>query len=704
MTVTSSNSRVYCLLVVAAVISVITAITPMSYATTTTTDTPAVTGTTIWPTTPPQYLEIVVGDRSFYNGSNTDFEISDLPDGEYTVGVRFTGGNGTTTVYAPGTLDKDKAQRFTVNDTSTPRVTIDINKAGFGTVTGKFTDPDRGERWLILAPTAVRLEPEVLDPAERNDLLSPQTITEDDGSFTIPYVLPGRYLSHILPRFFAVRAGSFPLEAAYYYPGTIHRNQATAVTVRANETVHIGEMTLPRYSVSGKVSLPPLTEKYKVIVTYDDPALGSIDPEFPVWQEGDLFTVYGLFPGKYTFRFLGSTPGVEATHSVTVTDSDVFGLNITMTDESERVEISGTVNIGDKPLPEGSRLMVRASTEYEVDSQTVPVIDGKFTVPALVDSEYVIDAFAVVGPPKGLPLERSGTKVTTGRVALSGIDVNLSRTNTISGLVKYDPHQYTTLYLGSRSYSMTASLYDSSGKLLKDVTPDPRDIKENEYFYFRDLADGDYYVAFGRRYVPQRFGLNPFVAPTFWAKNVNEPLTSHQAQRITVRDGVVQTGINATLQRGGTIVGKIVDADGKPVTGATIRTITRGEFFGKLSEETSMAFDFHRQTKGYSSDGMFNLDSLAPGTYLVAVTTDDGHNYVYNGSVNNPDLSPDITVRANHTVDIGAIKLGDAAPAPAWPKPDITQIPSTPTPTPSPQPTYSPSPHPSSSPTSLVSN
>ena len=87
------------------------------------------------------------------------------------------------------------------------------------------------------------------------------------------------------------------------------------------------------------------------------------------------------------------------------------------------------------------------------------------------------------------------------------------------------------------------------------------------------------------------------------------------AQRITVADGDAITGINASLQAGGSITGTVTrEGDGMPVSGVTVGVSASG------TGGSGMAMTQH--------DGSYRVDGLPAGDYTVTFTPSDQNTLV----------------------------------------------------------------------------
>ncbi len=116
-----------------------------------------------------------------------------------------------------------------------------------------------------------------------------------------------------------------------------------------------------------------------------------------------------------------------------------------------------------------------------------------------------------------------------------------------------------------------------------------------------------------------------------------------------VTRGQVTAGVRIEMNKGGKVVGIVVDRDHKPIRNALVSLRDNGtkdnqvlEIFSQMSARGSGMPKFRTQ-----EDGRFTLDLVVPETYQVAVR----HNQFAG------QLRDDVTVRKNETVDVGELIL-----------------------------------------------
>ena len=107
--------------------------------------------------------------------------------------------------------------------------------------------------------------------------------------------------------------------------------------------------------------------------------------------------------------------------------------------------------------------------------------------------------------------------------------------------------------------------------------------------------------------------------------------------RASARAGAAPVEI--VMDAGGTIVGRVVDADGRPVEGARVH--------GESAEAGSMGDHFVWGSTGEEGDGRFTIRDAAPSTYVLRVRASGS------GEVS----LPSVKVLAGRTTDIGTVTL-----------------------------------------------
>lgn len=157
----------------------------------------------------------------------------------------------------------------------------------------------------------------------------------------------------------------------------------------------------------------------------------------------------------------------------------------------------------------------------------------------------------------------------------------------------------------------------------------------------------------------------PAVAAGTWRLTASHtrygPTTSSP---ITVDGTRAQTGIELVLEPGGTVEGKVVDTDGKPVASAEVRVVVRGELFWRARRQALTG-----------SDGTFAVTALPRRAMDVVASHDSGASAITGADLSGKDARIDVTltldvrgVIAGVVVDKAGQPVGDAQviATPVW--------------------------------------
>lgn len=178
-------------------------------------------------------------------------------------------------------------------------------------------------------------------------------------------------------------------------------------------------------------------------------------------------------------------------------------------------------------------------------------------------------------PQGGVPFE-----VVAGATT-SGIDIATGQAGEIRGGVT------------GASGRVRVDLYAPTGRLATSTWTGP-----NNWYRFPELPPGDYRVGFHRA-----IARTPLAAE--WWQNRGDGLGLAGATPVTV-DGDVVAGIRATLDPGGAIDGRLLDASGDPVEGCTVQARARDR---SLAVRTAVS----------DATGAFSIGGLSTASYVVLV-------------------------------------------------------------------------------------
>jgi hypothetical protein len=125
-------------------------------------------------------------------------------------------------------------------------------------------------------------------------------------------------------------------------------------------------------------------------------------------------------------------------------------------------------------------------------------------------------------------------------------------------------------------------------------------------YQFDGIGPGSYRVAASADgYAPQEYG-----GRDDWV--TRQGRVTYGRMLLGMREGQVRTGVDFAMRRGGSITGRVTNADGRPVKSADVRAVL-------LLDDHS--FTFSATTQARTSDsGEYTIRDLQPGLYRVSAT------------------------------------------------------------------------------------
>ncbi|MDQ3156850.1 MAG: carboxypeptidase regulatory-like domain-containing protein [Actinomycetota bacterium] len=238
--------------------------------------------------------------------------------------------------------------------------------------------------------------------------------------------------------------------------------------------------------------------------------------------------------------------------------------------------------------------------DWEYVAYTQSKVDGTYDVSGLAAgtyrlefTDYVNEVYATeFFDNKSNISSATDVPVTTGGT-VTGKNAILELGSSISGTVSF-PN-------GSADYGFDGIVTvvdipsgDFAG--FAETTPDEPD------YTVSGLAAGSYRVEFGR------IG-GPSVAAAQFYDGVDESAGPAAATPVALAIGQDRTGINASLEEGGTIAGTVVDPMGDPVAGCSVEAYTAD---GNLAAREGVT----------GGDGSFGITGLSTGSYKLVVNPD----------------------------------------------------------------------------------
>jgi Carboxypeptidase regulatory-like domain len=416
------------------------------------------------------------------------------------------------------------------------------------------------------------------------------TLTDADGRYSFPTLVPGRYFIRAEPPLFGARY----VGAAYM--GTTSPNMIMTLT-SGEERTSIDIALQRAYAISGRVVDVDGEPAARVrIVTRPIGGNGR----GPDRETDDLgrFRIFGLLPGRYTVcsEFLAagsmqvrseleqpvttcypSAPSSVEGRPVEVKSADVDGIEIRLL-RTRTFTVSGTVlDSNGKPA---ENLRVDLEKHIAGGSSSTGIgggPDGRFVMRNITPGDYTINA-RIGGPDR--PAERRDLEVASIPITVGsadvGVVVTLSRTVTVPGRIVFEG----------------------------TATPPPRDPGYGPMIIFASFTDGverssvstSTTVDEGMTFqLPEMFGprvLDVVNVPSGWV------LKSITYRGKDVTDAVVDLlagGEVGTIEvvmhnRGAVVTGRVVDDGGKPVRARVVMIpADRVRWLGLYSPVTALS-------------------------------------------------------------------------------------------------------------------
>jgi hypothetical protein len=125
---------------------------------------------------------------------------------------------------------------------------------------------------------------------------------------------------------------------------------------------------------------------------------------------------------------------------------------------------------------------------------------------------------------------------------------------------------------------------------------------------------------------PGNYSVAP-VAPAYVVSNIET--ARGQGKLLLLAEGDAVEGIDFSLERGGVIAGRVIDAEGRPVVEERLTLIPADQ-----NQKNQQPFGLMNATGSQTDDrGMFRIYGLSPGQYKISVGRDDSTYFGGNGRV-----------------------------------------------------------------------
>ncbi|WP_307097445.1 carboxypeptidase regulatory-like domain-containing protein [Arthrobacter sp. V1I9] len=396
-------------------------------------------------------------------------------------------------------------------------------------------------------------------------------------------------------------------------------------------------------SISGKVTVPAGVSSSGVVILHKSDNTFAKSVYFG--SDGN-YLLQGLDAGSYKLQFVPYTAAVlqqwysnassmEAAATVTLTD----GQSLTSMDATlvKGATISGKITAPDGVSLGAAQVGAFKSGSADVAAARSSVLaDGSYTLVGLEPGTYKLQFFGVRSGAVdswfgGSTFEAATARPVTAEQNLTGVDVTVVTGASITGKVA-----------GANPQGYPLSVLDETGKLVKSEYTD-----QSGNYSVVGLAAGSYKVAFNRS-----SGYSTEEAQYY--QNKPESAGINQAQLIQLAAGQSVPNVDATLAKGGSIGGTVLDKAGKPAPYLYVQAYT---------------VDGSLVTRGGMTDGAgkYNVTGLTSGKYVLRVHSwMDGE--LFSGNADTEAAASPVTVVGGnstpHDLSWAAVRPALTAPNP----------------------------------------
>ena len=535
------------------------------------------------------------------------YALNDLPAGKYDVKFEAREQNFVSQYYGE-TLSRSSAGLVTIAEGATVSGIDAALKVG-GIVRGKVAGPTSGKglEGILVCVTPVEL------PSE---LFGECATSQASGEYALERLESGRYLVQFWPESTYLRQ---------YYNDEPTAALADAVTVTAGKTVTGIDAVLQRGgaiegTVSSQGAAPAAGIQVCAVLVGDEPWQGQCT-RTPV---GGIYAISPLAGGEYKVDFRGAgnllgqyymdrSTEAEAVPVKVIAESSTTGIDASLT-EGGKIEGRATNVSTGEPIAQ-----IEVCARAEPRGQTCAGTDaaGEYKLEGLAPGNYAVsfDPWSenyLSQYYAGVTTESAATKVTVATgTTRAGIDAALQPGGEITGTV-LDGSTDTPIE-GAEVCARAGN-----GFLFEDCALSGAG---GRYTVLK-LASGAYTVRFS--------------AADFVVQYYHEAGTTEEAEPVAVTAGSTTSAINASLEQGAAITGRVTSAKtGDPLDEIRVCAVAESVGASELCARSGPS-------------GEYSITGLAPGEYSVSFYGTGYPSQYYPGTFSYPGLQAGQRRRRRH--------------------------------------------------------
>jgi len=503
-------------------------------------------------------------------------------------------GAGQVRTLAPVTLQPANPAAVPVPGTSSrPAAPADL--AGTGRISGLVTGKSRPLRHICVQAY----------PLRGSTVLGAETSSH--GSYTIRGLRPGRYQVEFADS--GCRSTGNWLTQWYRGLTTPYQPpQATTIRVPAGQAVRGIDASLTLGGeITGTVTSRPGKSLGGICVEVDPTGDGGYGASYST-QSGRTgrYVVHGVFPGRYLAQFMigcgnnGNYAPQWWPHAATFRRArsiKISGARVVRHVDAAMgpgAVVSGVVRFRNSSGQRLSGICVIEQEQYGIayfsQGRTVTDRKGAYRLYALGTGSYTLMFDPGCGNNGNYLDAQRSFSIRAGQTR-SGFDVFLQPGAGISGLV--------TDTRGRPVVGICVQIQDSQGDFGYAQT------RRDGSYSIGGMTAGSYTVQF-----TGGCGNRPSYAPQYY----NGATTSDSADAVRLTVGTVITGIDVTMQPGGTITGVVTDGRGHRLSHVCVGSVAPAQ-----------TPDGGYSDIEYTRDGSYQARNLAPGLYLVGFGCTNGY-------------------------------------------------------------------------------